>query len=91
MNRIETRTLKREIARHLIKKNCCSKCKFLYFKEDRSYEYMQVSAYDAIVMLNYFKIEKLVIITDDNNIAINEIPLIIKYDKSEYSEINLNP
>ena len=52
---------------------------------------MQVSAYDAIVMLNYFKIEKLVIITDDNNIAINEIPLIIKYDKSEYSEINLNP
>lgn len=91
MSRIETRTLKREIATHLMEKNCFTKCDFLYFKENTDGEYRITHTYDAIVMLNDYKLEKLLIITCYDDISINEIPLTMEYDERKYSEIKLNP
>ena len=90
MSKIETRLLKREIAEHLMEKNCFSKCDFLYFKENTDEKYRITYTYDAIVMLNNYKLEKLLIITCGDDISINEIPLTIEYDEREYSEIKLN-
>lgn len=91
MIKIGTRILKKEIAKHLMEKNCFTKCNFLYFKENTDGGYRMTHTYDAIVMLNDYKLERLLIITCHDDISINEIPLTIEYDEREYSEIKLNP
>lgn len=90
MRKIETRTLKREIAKYLTERNYFTKCEFLYFKENINDEYRMTYTYDAIVMLNEVKLEKLLIITCDDDVSINEIPLTIEYDEREFSLIKIN-
>ena len=91
MTKIETRIIKREVAQHLMNKNSFKKCDFLYFKESEENEHRFIQEYDSIVMLDDYKLEKVLITALGDYISVNEIPLTIEILDNVYSEIKLNP
>ena len=92
MKKIETRIIKKEVAQHLMNKNSFKKCVFLYFKESEENEHRFIQEYDSIVMIDDYKLEKVLIMVLGDCVSVNEIPLTIEILDNVYSEIKiLNP
>lgn len=79
--------IERRVNEYFLKEKYYTKCEFLYIEKDICVSFSMMRAFNAIVRLNNYKLEELIIIICNEDIAITEIPLTKEYDESIYSEI----